>query len=94
MMPAKKLKINKINLDSLEKTPVISIDKSADYSLELVSENIIKHVSITDLQGKVIHESDINGNKFVFTYHANCKDMFLLKIRKQKQKGESQILVL
>ncbi len=93
-MPVKKLKINKIDIDSLDKTPVITIDKSTDYSLELISKNIIKHITITDLEGKVVHESDINGNKFVFTYHANCKDMFLLNIKKQKQKGESQILIL
>jgi|APCry1669188910_1035180.scaffolds.fasta_scaffold00076_18 bacillopeptidase F (M6 metalloprotease family) len=93
-MPAKKIKINKIDIDSLDKTPVITLDKSTDYSLELISENIIKHITITDLKGNVIHESDINGNKFVFTYRANCKDMFLLNIRKQKQKHESQILIL
>ena len=93
-MPAKKLKINKIDLDSLKETPVISIDKSADYSLELVSKDIIEHLSITDLKGKVIHESEINGNKFVFNYHANCKDMFLLRIKKQKQKNDSHILIL
>ncbi|MCX6286231.1 MAG: hypothetical protein NTY96_03890 [Bacteroidetes bacterium] len=92
-MSVKKLKINKIDLDSLKKTPVISIDKSTNYLLEFVSKDIIKHLSIT-VKGKVIHESDINGNKFVFNYHANCKDMFLLKIRKQKQKSESHILIL
>jgi hypothetical protein len=93
-MSIKKMKINKIDLDTLKDTPVISIDKSRDYSLELVSKDLIEHVFITDLKGKVIHESDINGNKFVFNYHANCKDMFLLKIKKQKQEGESQILIL
>ena len=93
-MPAKKLKINKIDLDSLKDTPVITIDKSTDYSLELVSKDIINHISITDLQGKVVHESDINGNTFVFNYHANCKDMFLINIQKQKQKDETQILIL
>ena len=93
-MAVKKLKINKIDLDSLKKSPVISIDKAAEYSLELVSKDIIEHLSITDLKGKVIHDSDINGNKFVFNYNANCKDMFLLKIRKRKQNGESQILIL
>ena len=93
-MPAKNLKINKIDLDSLRETPVISIDKSRDYSFELTSTDSIEHLSITDLRGKIIHESDINGNKFVFTYHANCKDMFLLKIHKQKQKGDSHILIL
>jgi len=93
-MPAKNLKINTINIDSLRETPVISIDESRDYTFELVSTDIIEHLSITDLRGKVIHESDINGNKFVFTYRANCKDMFLLKIHKQKQKGNSHILIL
>ena len=93
-MPVKKQKINKIDLDSLSETPVISIDKATDYYLELISKDIIKHIAITDLKGKLIHESDINGNKFVFNYKANCKDMFLLKIHKQNQKGESQILIL
>lgn len=93
-MPVKKLKINKIDLDTLKENPVISIDKSTDYSLELVSKNTIRHISITDLAGKLIHESEINGNKFVFNYHANCKDMFLISIRKDKQKEESQILIL
>lgn len=93
-MPARKLKINKINLDSLEKTPVISIDKSTDYSLEFISENIIEQVSVTDPRGKEIFGTTVNGNKFVFTYYTDCKDMFLLKIRRQKQKGESHILIL
>jgi hypothetical protein len=93
-MPTKKLKINTIDLDSLNESPLIGIDKSADYSFELVSKDIIEHLSITDLKGKVIHESDINGNKFVFNYKANCKDMFVLRIRRQKHKGESHILIL
>ena len=93
-MAVKKLKINKIDLDTLKESPVISIDKAAEYSLELVSKDIIEHLSITDLKGKVIHDSDINGKKFIFNYNANCKDMFLLKIRKRKQNGESQILIL
>ena len=93
-MPDKKLKINKIDLDSLAKTPVITIDTSADCTLELNSEGLIEHISITDLKGKVIHESDINGNKFVFIYLARSRDMFLLKIKMQKQKGESRILIL
>ena len=93
-MPTKKLKINMIDLDSLNESPLIGIDKSADYALELVSKDVIEHLSITDLRGKVIHESNINGNKFVFNYRANCKDMFLLKIRRQKQKSESHILIL
>jgi len=93
-MTAKKLKINMIDLDSLKNSPIISIDKSTDYSLEFVSKTIIEHLSITDLNGKVIHESDIDGNKFVFNYRANCKDMFLLNIRKKDQKDESQILIL
>jgi len=93
-MPKKKIKTQEINIDFLSKTPVIIIDKSADCLLELVSIDIIEHISITDLRGKSIHESDINGNKFVFTYPSGCKDMFLLKIRKQKHKAESQILIL
>ena len=93
-MPDKKLKINKIDLDSLAKAPVITIDTSADCILELISEAIIEHVSVTDLKGKVIHESDINGNKFVFIYPAGGKDMFLLNIKMQKQKHESRILIL
>jgi hypothetical protein len=93
-VPVKKLKINRIDLDSLKKNPVISIEKSADYSLELVSKDIIEHLSITDLTGKVIHESKISGNKFVFNYRANCKDMFLLRIKKKKQTAISQILIL
>jgi hypothetical protein len=93
-MPARKLKINSIDIDSLEKTPVIIIGKSAGYSLELISDNIIEQVTITDPGGKVIHHSVINGNKFVFTCQANCKDMFLLNIKMQKQKDESRILIL
>jgi hypothetical protein len=93
-MPAKKLKISKVDLDTLKSTPVISIDKSADYSIELVSKDIIEHIRITDLEGRSLHESDINGHQFVFNYKANCKDMFLLNIRKKKQKEESQILIL
>ncbi len=93
-MAAKKLKVNRIDIDCLKETPVITIDKATDYSLELVSKSIIEHLSITDLNGKVVHESDINGNTFVFNYRANCKDMFLLKIQKQNQEGESQILIL
>ena len=93
-MPDKKLKINKIDLDSLAKAPVITIDTSADCILELISEAIIEHVSVTDLKGKVIYESEINRSKFVFIYPARSKEMFLLKIRKQKHKGESQILIL
>jgi hypothetical protein len=91
-MPDKKLKINKIDLDSLAKAPVIIIDTSADFILELNSEVIIKHVSVTDLKGKVIYGSDINGNKFVFIYPARSKDMFLLNIKKQI--GESHLLIL
>ena len=93
-MRSKKLKINKIDLDSLKETPVITIDRSEDYLLEFVSADVIEHLSITNLRGKVIHESDIRGNKFVFNYKANCKDMFLLRIRRRKQKGESQLLIL
>lgn len=93
-MRGKKLKINKIDIDTLKDTPVITIDKSSDYSLELVSKDIINHVSITDLQGKIVYESDINGTTFVFNYLANCKDMFLINIQKQKQKGETQLLIL
>jgi len=93
-MPDKKLKINKIDLDSLANTPVITIDSSADCSLEMISEVIIEHVSVTDLKGKVIHESEIKGNKFVFIYPAKSKEILLLKIRRQKHKDESQILIL
>jgi hypothetical protein len=93
-MPARKLKINKIDIDSLEKDPVIIIDKSTDYSLEFISETIIDQVSITDLGGTVIYLSDISGKKFVFTYHAGCKDMFLLKIKMHNQRDESQMLIL
>ncbi|MEI6886559.1 MAG: hypothetical protein WCO02_18865 [Bacteroidota bacterium] len=93
-MRGKKLKINKIDIDTLKDTPVITIDKSTDYSLELVSQDIIDHISITDLHGKVVHESDINRTTFVFNYRDNCKDMFLINIQKQKQKGETQILIL
>ena len=93
-MTKKKLKINKIDLDDLKNTPVITIDKTSEYSLEMFSKKIIKHLTITDLTGNIVHESDINANQFVFNYHANCKDMFILKIKKDKQKRESHIMIL
>lgn len=93
-MPVKKLNIIRIDLDSLEKTPVIDIEKSADYSLEFTSKHIIGHLSVSNLAGKVIHESGINGSRFIFRYSSGCKDLLLLKVRLQKQKKETQILVL
>ncbi len=91
-MRAKKLKINTIDLDSLKENPVISLDKSTDYTLEFVSKHIVEHISVTDIKGKAIHESGINGTHFIFNYRHGCKDMVLLRI--QKQKDETRILIL
>jgi len=93
-MPPEKLKFNKIDLDSLNENLIISIDQSADYNFEMVSGDIIDHLTITDLIGNIIHESDINSIKFVFNYSGSSRQMFLLKIRKHRQQGESRILIL
>jgi len=93
-VPQKKSDIIRIDLDSLGKTPLIGLGRAADYFLELVSENIIEHLTVTSHNGKTIYQSDINGNKFVFAYHAACRDMFLLEIKLEKQKTGLQILVL
>ena len=93
-MPVKKLKIIRIDLDSLEKTPVIDIERSTDYSLEFTSKQVIGHLSVSDPAGKVIHESGINGSRFIFRYSGGCKDLLLLSVRLQKQKKETQILIL
>lgn len=93
-MPKKKVDIIRINLDALNKTPLIGLEKSADYFLEMISENVIEHVSVASLCGKVIFESDIAAKTFVFTYKAACKDMLLLRIKQFKHPEIKQILIL
>jgi len=93
-VPQKKIDIIRVNLDALNKTPVIGLEKSADYFLEMMSENIIEHISVASLRGKVIFESVIERNTFVFTYQSGCIDMLLLRIRLRNQPAGLQILVL